>query len=178
MKSGVRAIDFMSTNLITTTKENKIADIAKVMNKYRIGGVPVVNKKGAIIGLITERDIMIHVIAANKKPDQVSVGEVMTKKIITIGKFEDINDIAKKMNQHDLTRLPVLDEKKRLIGVVTNRDVLEQSPPLVDLILEQARIKGPLDSMNSPNALGRCEYCGANGTLLFKNDMFLCETCV
>lgn len=176
MKSGVRAIDFMSTSVITTTKNSSIAEVAKTLNKYRIGGMPVVNSRGNVIGMITERDIMRKVIALDKKPSKMKVSDIMTNKVLTIDKFEDMNDIAKKMKKHDLTRIPVVDGKN-LMGIVTNKDVLEQSPPLVDLILEQARIKGPLDKNRMPNALGRCEMCTSNGNLTFTRDMFLCESC-
>ena len=71
MKSGVRAIDFMTTNVLTTTKDKTIDDIAKVLNKYRIGGLPVVNSRGNILGIITERDIMRRVISPDKKPSKI-----------------------------------------------------------------------------------------------------------
>jgi len=177
MKSGVRAIDFMSTNVITAKKDDTIAKISKVLNKYRIGGLPVINNRGNLIGLVTERDIMMKVIAVDKKPSRVKVGNIMNTKPIIIDKFEDMNDIAKKMKRHDITRLPVLEGKK-LIGIITNRDVLSQSPPLIDLILEQARIKGPLDPERTPCALGKCEMCGSNGNLVFSKDQFVCELCI
>jgi len=115
-------------------------------------------------------------VSIDKKPSRTSVEEVMTTTPVLIHKFEDMNDIAKKMKRYDVTRIPVVDGK-RLIGIVTNKDVLEQSPPLIEVILEQARIKGPLDSDTMPNALGKCEFCGSNGNLQFKRDLFLCEAC-
>jgi len=176
MKSGVRAIDFMSTNVVKTTKDKTISEIAKTLNQYRIGGLPVVNSRGNLIGLITERDIMQDVIAKDKKPSRVTVGEIMSTKLVTATKFEDISEIAKKIRMHDLTRIPVVEGKK-IIGFITNKDVLEQGIPLVDLILEQARIKGPQDKRNAPNALGKCEICGTNGNLRFDRDLFICEDC-
>lgn len=174
MKSGVRAIDFMSTNVITATKDQTIAEIAKVLNKYRIGGLPVINSRGNIVGILTERDIMRKVISIDRKPGRTKVEDVMNKSPVLIHKFEDMNDIAKKMKNHDVTRIPVVDGKK-LVGIVTNKDVLEQSPPLIDVILEQAKIKGVEDEM--PNALGKCEFCGSNGNLKFHRDLFLCDVC-
>ncbi len=176
MKSGVRAVDFMSTNVLTAKESETIAQIAKRLNKYRIGGLPVVNSRGNLVGLITERDIMRNVIATDKKPGRTKVKDAMNPHPTVIEKFEDLNDIAKKMKRLDITRIPVLEGKK-LIGIITNRDVLEQSPPLIDLILEQARIKGPLDKEQMPSALGKCEICGSNGNLLFSRDQFLCEIC-
>lgn len=176
MKSGVRAIDFMTSKVVTTTKESTIDEVAKTLNKYRIGGLPVINSRGNIIGIITERDIMRRVISADRKPSRTKVLEVMNKNPVLINKFEDMNDIAKTMKRHDVTRIPVVDGKK-LVGIVTNKDVLEQSPPLIDVILEQARIKGPLDTEAMPNALGKCEMCGSNGNLQFVKDLFMCESC-
>ena len=177
MKSGVRAIDFMSTNTVVAKPDETIACIAKRLNKYRIGGLPVVNSRGNIIGLLTERDIMRNVIAVDKKPGNVKVKEVMNKNPLVLDKFEDMNDIAKKMKRHDVSRIPITEGKK-LVGMVTNKDIIEQSPPLIDVILEQSRIKGPQDKESMPSALGKCEMCGSNGNLTFARDQFICEICI
>lgn len=179
MRTGIRAADIMSTKPVTVSPNMNLVEASRLMNKYRIGGLPVLDK-GKLIGIITERDIMKKVIAKDKKPKKVLVKKIMSpkRKLITGEKFEDIDSITKKMARHDLTRIPVINEGK-LIGIVTNKDILQNSREHNSILLEQARLKGPDDRGPAyPLAHGKCENCGSKGNLNFKDNKFLCELCL
>lgn len=168
----------MTAKVITATPDMTLVEAAKLMNKYRIGGLPVV-RGGELAGIITERDIMQKAVAQDKRPAGVKVKELMVKKdkLVTNGKFDDIGLIAQNIAKHDLTRIPILHEGK-LVGIVTNRDVLKHSTEHMAILLEQARIKGPGDiGPHYPLAHGKCDRCGAAGNLTFRDSEFLCELC-
>ncbi len=177
MRTGIRAIDIMTSKVISAHPDMALIEAGKLMNKYRIGGLPVV-KNDKLVGIITERNIMRSVIARDKKPGKVKIKDIMIKKskLITGDKFDDIDLVAKKMTKHDITRIPVLDNG-RLVGIITNRDVIKHSNEYLSVLLEQARIKGPADS-RMPLAHGKCDRCGAKGHLIAKENELLCEFCL
>lgn len=179
MRTGISAADIMSSKLVTSSPDMTLIEAAKLMNKYRLGGLPVL-KANKLVGIITERCIMKRVIVKDKKPGKVKVGDVMVpkSKLITGKKSDDVDLIARKMAKHDLTRIPILHNNK-LVGIVTNRDVLVNSSEHMAILLEQARIKGPKDNgPHYPIAHGKCDKCGARGNLAYSTGEFLCELCL
>jgi len=177
MEARIRAIDFMSTKLATASKDMTLIDAVKKMNKYRIGSLPVVDKKGKLVGILTERDIMKRAIARRKNPKTILVRNIMTKKPVLAHKFEDMNTIAKRMRDRDVSRIPILDGD-RLVGIVTNKDILQQSPEVLNLLLEQASINP--SGLKEPTAFGKCGACGEAGSLIFhpNHKKFLCDLCI
>ncbi|MBS3064074.1 MAG: CBS domain-containing protein [DPANN group archaeon] len=173
--SGIRAIDIMTTEIVIAYPEMNIVEVSELMNRFRIGGIPVVNN-GLLVGIVTERDIMRKVIAVNLQPSAVKVGDVMTSPPIAIAHVhDDLSILADKMSKFDITRLPILDHKGRLAGIVTNRDVLKNSSEFMETLLEQSRIKG--ETREEKTAFGKCELCGDQTYLYLKKAKFLCEEC-
>ncbi len=178
MAANLKAQDIMTPHVVTGTPNQTIAEAASVMNKFRIGGLPIVTR-GSLRGILTERIIMKHVIAEDKQPSKVKVKDVMIpfKDMFTAGERDDIADIARLMNKHDISRIPIL-RKNKLVGIVTNKDIIEHSQDLISLLMEQARIKGPFDVLKAgPAAFGKCESCGQAGDLTFQKERFLCDEC-
>ena len=175
MKSGIRAIDIMNHNVVTCTPDMTVSEIAKLMNKHRIGGLPVCSESN-LSGLITERDIMMKVIAKGLNPKEIKVKQVMNAPLkATADKFSDIVELARLMNDYDVSRVPILDSGK-LVGIVTNKDVLVNAPELLDVFVERANInkKG---KPNHPEAFGVCEACSEKGHLHFSQHGFRCNDC-
>lgn len=178
MKSGIDVGEIMNVRVVVVTPETSIAEAAKLANKYRIGGLPVINKDRKLVGIVTERDVMLKVVAKNKKASEVKVSSIMTKlpELFVAKADDDMNYVAKKMAEYDVTRVPIVDDERHLVGIVTNKDMMENCPRLIDLLLEQARVKGPKDI--DPIAIGTCDRCGNKGHLSYKDGEFLCEDCV
>ena len=127
MKSGIRAIDFMNHKVITVTPDMTVKEAAKLMNVHRVGGVPVCEGK-ELLGLLTERDIMMRVTALDKLPSSLKVGQVMQSPLKAIGeKFEDLSSLARKMSEHKISKIPIVEDGK-LIGIVTDGDIREAGP--------------------------------------------------
>ncbi len=169
------AAHIMTPRVVTATPEMTIAQVAKVMNKFRIGGLPVL-KNDKLIGIITERCIMKKVIEKDMQPSKITVKNVMAKEPVTAGPSDTITRIANLMAKRDVSRIPIVNRGK-LVGIVTNKDILQHGSILMDVILEQARVKGPLDPHCGSVAFGKCEACGQSGDLAFRGEQFLCEDC-
>jgi len=175
--SGIKVKEIMTGEVVIARPDMSIAEIARLMNSFRIGGLPVI-EHGKLIGMLTERDIMNRVVAANLKPSDMKVSQVMTSPPKVVGNLdEDIKSIAGKIAKFDVTRIPIVDAENKLVGIVTNRDVLRNSHELLDVLLEQAKIKGQLTEDESHTAFGKCELCGQSSHLQFINSSFVCDAC-
>jgi CBS domain-containing protein len=173
----LKAADVMTPHVVVATPNMSMVEAGKIMNRFRIGGLPVVNKKGELISIITERCIMKNLVAANKKPSRLKVKDVMVKGKMLVGTPGDsVEALAKLMNKHDKTRIPIVDNGK-LVGLVTNKDVIENSPALTNLIIEQAQMCKAYDQYQSSVSFGQCEGCGLVSDLFFRSDKFLCGGC-
>ncbi len=113
---------FMAKKVVTCTKEKRVLHAVKLMKKFRIGTVVVVEKQ-KVIGIITERDVLNSVAAKNFDAEKLVVKDVMTKNPV-VGRH-DMSDVqaAFVMNMKKIKKLPLLKNKK-LAGIVTQTDLL------------------------------------------------------
>lgn len=173
--SGIKATDIMTKEVVIASPEMTVVEAAKLMNRFRIGGLPVL-ERGALIGILTERDIMRGIVEPNKRAGEMLVRDVMTSPPKIYGlEHEDMNSIVRKMTEFNTTRMPIVDSANRLRGMVTNKDILQNCSEYMDTLLEQAKIKGMKE--NEYTAYGHCELCGESTHLLFDKGKFVCDNC-
>lgn len=109
--------------VITASATMTVADAARAMRTRNVGMVVVVNA-GRPIGVLTDRDITVDVVALGKDPDTVQVGAVMRKKPAVIDASEGLFDAAKKFAKTGVRRLPVVGKDGKMLGIVSMDDVL------------------------------------------------------
>jgi len=113
--------DIMTTNVETVTIQDDVYKAATIMKKSDVGSVPVVDEHKHVIGMVTDRDIVIRGIA-EKRSVSFTINDVMTKNVVS-GKPEmTVDDAAKLMAEHQIRRLPVI-ENNRLVGIVALGDL-------------------------------------------------------
>jgi signal-transduction protein with cAMP-binding, CBS, and nucleotidyltransferase domain len=151
------------------------------MEENKFGCVIVTNEDGKPLGIITERDLVIRVLAKNLKPEAVKAKDVMSSPLATIEPDANINDAARRMSRLDVRRLGVL-YKGDLIGLVSSKDILAIMPELIEIIQERTKIETETseettETEESPLS-GSCDRCGLfTENLKDKNGQFLCEDC-
>jgi CBS domain-containing protein len=114
--------DVMTSDPCTIHADKSVAYAAKMMRDEDVGLAPIV-EDDKLIGMLTDRDIAIRVVAEGRSPDQVTVGEVATKQVVTIDPQQDLAEALRIMAKHQVRRLPVVKEDGRLVGVVAQADV-------------------------------------------------------
>lgn len=102
--------------------ETPISDVAKMMAKDDVGAIPV-GKSDKLIGMITDRDIALRVVAEGRDPKKTLAEDVMTKGIVYCRTTETVEDAIHLMDQKKIRRLPVIDNNKRLVGMLGLGDV-------------------------------------------------------
>jgi CBS domain-containing protein len=104
------------------TADTPVSDIAKLMQEHDIGAVPV-GKNDKLIGMVTDRDIALRVVAAGLDPAKTTAKDIMTKGIVYCRTNETVEDAIHLMDQKKIRRLPVIDDNKRLVGMLSLGDV-------------------------------------------------------
>jgi signal-transduction protein with cAMP-binding, CBS, and nucleotidyltransferase domain len=155
--------------------------VAALMDKDAYGCIIVTTKDGKPIGIITERDLVVRVLAKNKKPDTVKANKVMTAPVMTIEPDVTISEAARRMSRLDIRRLAVM-YKEKLVGIVSSKDILGVMPELLETLQEKALIEGEnlaeeAKEEAAPLA-GNCDHCGVWSDDLKEIDgQFYCEDC-
>jgi len=171
--------DVMSSPVVTTDEEAPTNKIAKLMDENKLGCVIVSNKDGKPLGIITEKDLVIRVLAKNLQPDRVKAKDIMTAPLATIEPEATINDAARRMSRLDIRRLGVV-YKGDLIGLVSSKDIIAVVPELVEMIEEKTQIEsgGSSEGASETPLSGYCDRCGAySENLQEANGQYLCEDC-
>ncbi len=114
--------DVMTTNVATVAPEKTVSDTARVMQAHNVGAVPVCQQNGIVVGIVTDRDIVVRCIANNGDPKTTQVKDVMTQEVITASPDLDTEEAARTMAQYKIRRLPVV-ENGTLVGVISIGDL-------------------------------------------------------
>jgi CBS domain-containing protein len=120
MTQSIREV--MTSNPRTVEPSTSIVDVARLMRDEDTGVVPIVEGE-RLVGTITDRDITIRVVAEGQDPQSTSVGAVASKDLVTIDPQQDLDEALRLMAQHQVRRLPVVEEDGRLVGIVSQADV-------------------------------------------------------
>ena len=118
VKRVKRAESVMIHEPITILKEGTVSDALNLMKEYKIGGIPVIDKDNFLIGIVTNRDLRFQ------EDMERSIEEVMTREnIITTTRNTDLAEARQILQAHKIEKLPVVDSDKKLIGLITYKDI-------------------------------------------------------
>jgi len=119
----------MTANPICCTPDDTAARVAKIMKTEDVGSVPVCEGRESrkLVGIVTDRDLAIQVVAAGKDPNSVKVKDVMTREPVTCRADQDLEGALEAMEKYQIRRLPVIDESGHLIGIIAQADVATRS---------------------------------------------------
>jgi CBS domain-containing protein len=117
----------MSSNPCSIDADKSVAYAAKMMKDEDVGLAPIV-EGNKLVGTVTDRDIALRVVAAGKDPETTMVKEIATKEVVTVDPNQDLGEALRLMAQHQVRRLPVVEEDGRLVGVLAQADVAQDAP--------------------------------------------------
>lgn len=112
----------MHRNVQWVSADTPVCEVAKIMLKDDVGAIPV-GKNDRLIGMITDRDIAMRVVAAGRDAETMTAEEAMTPGIVFCQTGESVDDAIHLMDARKIRRLPVLNEKKRMVGMLSLGDV-------------------------------------------------------
>ena len=117
--------DIMTKDLVTCTPENTIVEVAQLMKTEDIGPVLIVDNEQSktLVGIVTDRDIVVKAIADGQDANTMRIGDVMSKKLVTCRADDDVDVAMKAMAQFQLRRIPVVEDNMRLVGIISQADL-------------------------------------------------------
>jgi len=123
MKAG----ELCNREVVTATREMSILDAARLMRDYHVGSLIIVesteNRKEAV-GILTDRDIVIEVIAEAVGLDEVTIGDVMSYTLLKVSGEESVFETAQRMRARGVRRVPVISGTGELVGILALDDIL------------------------------------------------------
>jgi CBS domain-containing protein len=173
--------DVMSSPVVTLDEDATSNRVAHIMDENELGCVIVTNKAGNPVGILTERDLVIRVLAKNLKPDAINAKDIMTAPLVTIEPDATVSEAARRMSRLNIRRLGVT-YKGNLVGLVSSKDILAVMPELIEMIQERSRIEGAVEAEETEEEeaplSGYCDRCGVfSEDLKDVNGQNLCEDC-
>jgi CBS domain-containing protein len=113
--------DLMTENPSSCARSTPVVEAAKVMAREDVGSVPVVDS-GRLMGVVTDRDLVVRVLAEGRDPEGTSVGDVASSDVATVSPDDSLDDALKLLARHQVRRLPVVEDDQ-LVGIVAQADV-------------------------------------------------------
>lgn len=122
----MKAQDIMSKNPTCVTPDTSLVDAARLMKQENIGVVPVVESANSkkLVGVLTDRDIAVRAVAEGRDGASTSVGHVMTSNVRTSSTTDSVNDVMDLMGREQVRRVPVVDERGALVGIISQADIV------------------------------------------------------
>ena len=121
----MKVSEVMTSDVQTVTPDQSAREAASFMVRAEAGSIPV-TEGDKVIGMITDRDIAVRGVAEGRGPD-TPVRELMTDHIICARRDDNVDDVARRMSEEQVRRLPVLDDDDRLCGIVSLGDLARES---------------------------------------------------
>ncbi|TRO52404.1 CBS domain-containing protein [Candidatus Bathyarchaeota archaeon] len=173
--------DVMSSPVVMLDEDSTSNKVATRMDENDLGCIIITNKAGKPVGIITERDLVIRVLAKNLMPDTIKAKEIMTSPLVTIQPEATISEAARRMSRLDIRRLGVV-YKSNLVGIISSRDILGVMPELIEIIQERTRLEDAAQAEETEDEdkplSGYCDHCGVfSENLKDVNGENLCEDC-
>lgn len=113
--------DIMTKEVAYINPDSTVSEAARLMQKHNIGSVPVCDQTG-VVGIVTDRDIVVRNVAHGKSPQDTRVRDVMTGQVDTASPDMDVDDAANIMAERKVRRLPVVEDNK-IVGMVSLGDI-------------------------------------------------------
>jgi CBS domain-containing protein len=118
---GTSIKEVMTRDVRACEPNATVADAAKVMAQEDVGPVPIV-EDGRLIGIVTDRDIVVRVVAEGRDPNATTVSEIASTELVTVSPDDDLDEALKLLAERQIRRLPVV-EGDRLVGIVAQADI-------------------------------------------------------
>lgn len=122
-----RAREIMTPDPVCVRSSETVRDAAQQLADSGVGALPICGEDNRLKGMITDRDIVVKVLAEGKDPRAVTVGELAQDEAVTIGADDDVTEIMETMARHKVRRLPVIDGHD-LVGIISQADVARALP--------------------------------------------------
>jgi CBS domain-containing protein len=118
-----RCREIMTRNVTTATREMTLREVAALMRDGDVGSLPVVENGRILVGIVTDRDIVVRGVADGRDVSTAAVAEVMTTEIFSVRENDFVFEAIRLMGDKQVRRVPVINEAGELVGIIAMADV-------------------------------------------------------
>jgi len=120
-----RCRELMTTHPVSCSPTDTVRSAAQLMKREDVGFLPVVNDQQhrKVIGIITDRDLVLNIIAEARHADMTTIADIMTAKPVTCRADDDLEQALSAMAQHQIRRVPIVDESEQIVGIIAQADI-------------------------------------------------------
>jgi CBS domain-containing protein len=138
------ARDVMTADPACCSPTTTLDQVAKMMVQSNCGEIPVIDSFNRPIGVVTDRDIVCRVVAEGKNPTGYTVDSCMTTSVVTVRADAPLDEVISTMEEHQIRRVPVVDDQGCCAGIISQADVAAAGPPrkTAELVSEISRDTG------------------------------------
>jgi CBS domain-containing protein len=119
--------DIMTKDPESVTPQTGVRDVARLMKDENVGALPVVDDSRRLQGMVTDRDLVLRILAEDRQGMQVRVEDIMSRDVEAVTEDEDVLEVLDVMGRKQVRRLPVVDEQDRLMGIVSISDIAQKA---------------------------------------------------
>ena len=116
-------VDCIREDVVTASPDERVVEVARMMGDCNVGSV-VIERDGCPVGIVTDRDLAVRVCARNVDPERTSVRDVMTCDPFVVDRNDTLWNVMACAREQGVRRFPVVDDDRRLVGIVTMDDVV------------------------------------------------------
>src|SRR5579885_2894370 len=156
--------DLMTPNPACCMPRDTVVTAAMLMKNNDVGSVPVILDRDSmrVVGMITDRDIAMRVVADQRDYYNTHVEDVMSKDVVTCSADDDYDEVIEAMKQHQIRRIPVVDSNKRLCGIIAIADVAREAPEEEEVgdVVHRVSEPGPSQQNGESSSVARYTTAG------------------
>ena len=117
--------EVMTKNPVYCLPDDMVAKVAQLMQRENIGSIPVIENEQTqkLVGIVTDRDLALKVVAKGQDANSTKVEAVMTHKVVTCRAGDDLQMALDAMAEHQLRRIPIVDDDDKIVGIIAQADV-------------------------------------------------------
>jgi CBS domain-containing protein len=117
--------EVMTKNPVCCLPNDTVTKVAKSMKRKNVGSIPVIEneKTRKLVGIVTDRDLTLGIVAKGLDAQSTKVEDVMTRKVVTCHSEDDLQKALDAMSEHQLRRIPVVDMDYKILGIIAQADV-------------------------------------------------------
>jgi predicted transcriptional regulator len=124
VEDEMKVKDAMHAGVTWVEPDTRVAELARRMRDEDIGSIPI-GENDRLVGMVTDRDIVIKGLADGRDVDSLTARDVMTGPILYCRAEEEVEDAVRIMEEHEVRRLPVINENKRMVGMLSMGDIAD-----------------------------------------------------
>lgn len=118
--------DIMNKDVVTISPEESVSLASRLLSRHNVGSLPVCGSDGKLRGIVTDRDIVLRCVAGESEPKNTPVKNIMSRSVVTVSPWDDVNRASELMSAAQVRRLPVVENGK-LVGMLALADMAQKT---------------------------------------------------